>query len=228
MKLAALAAVLAAVPLVNAQTSSVSGKVSFAGAPPAPGRVAVRGDPRCEQLHPQGLEVATVAVADGGLGNALVWLKSGVSGPHPAPAEAVVLDQRNCEFVPRHVAVRTGQTLSIRNSDDTLHNVHPRPQANAEFNLGQPRRGMESPRKFDRPELMIPVGCDIHPWMKAYVSVISHPFFAMTRPDGTYEIAGVPPGDYEIEVVHETLGSRAQPLTVKGGEGARADFVFGQ
>lgn len=165
-------------------------------------------------------------VSGGGLANTLVWLKSGVTGRHPAPAEPVLLDQSGCQFVPRVVALRAGQSLAIRNGDDTLHSIHPRPRVNAEFNIGQPRRGMESLQRFDRQELMIPVGCDVHPWMRAYVSAIDHPFFAVTRPDGTYELAGVPPGDYEIEVLHETLGSQARSVAVKAGEGARADFVF--
>ena len=224
--LIALAANLLAVPVANAQT--VSGRVSFAGAPPAPSRANVRDDPRCAALYPEGLEIVTVDVGGGGLANAVVWLKSGVTGRYPAPAEPVLLDQRGCEFLPRVVAVRAGQPLAIRNSDDTLHNIHPRPRSNAEFNIGQARRGMESQRKLERPELMIPVGCDVHPWMRAYISVFDHPFFAVTRPDGTYEIRDVPPGDYEVEVVHETLGSRTHSVTVKAGEGARADFVFGQ
>jgi hypothetical protein len=220
-----LAALLVAVPAVSAQT--VSGRVTFAGTPPRAERVEVRGDPRCEQLHPQGLERAAVDVGGGGLANALVWLKSGVTGQHGGGGPAL-LDQSGCEFRPRHVAVRAGQPLVIRNSDETLHNVHARPRGNAEFSLAQARRGQESQRTFSRPELLIPIGCDVHPWMKAYVSVIDHPFFAMTGPDGTYEIAGVPPGEYEIEVVHETLGSRAQAVAVKAGEGGRADFTFGQ
>ena len=226
--LIATAAVVVAAPAANAQTSSISGRVSFAGTPPAPSRVKVSGDPSCERMHPDGYEIVTVDVADGGLANALVWLKSGVAGQHPAPAEPVLLDQRGCVFLPRVLAVRPGQPIKIRNSDDALHNIHPRPRANAEFNIGQPRRGMESQRTFDRQEIMIPVGCDVHPWMRAYVSVIDHPFFAVTRPDGRYEISGVPPGDYEIEVVHETLGSQKHSVTVKAGEGASADFVFGQ
>jgi len=179
-------------------------------------------------MHPDGLEIVTVEVSDGGLANAVVWLKSGVTGQYPAPTEPAAIDQSRCQFVPRVVVARSGQPVTIRNSDDTLHSIHARPRANAEFNIGQPRRGMESRRQFDRQEVMIPIGCDIHPWMRAYVSVFDHPFFAVTRPDGTFEIPGVPPGDYEVEAVHETLGSQTHAVTVKAGEGASADFVFGR
>ena len=130
-------------------------------------------------MHPGGLE-RQKQVKDGGLADALVYVK-GLAGSYPAPAEPVVLDQIGCQYNPRMVVMRAGQPLKIRNSDDTLHNIHPRPTLNKEFNIGQPRKGMESTKTFDKPELMIPTGCDVHPWMRAYISVLANPFFAVTK-----------------------------------------------
>jgi hypothetical protein len=128
------------------------------------------------------------------------------------------------------LVMRAGQPLKIRNSDDTLHNIHPRPQANAEFNIGQPRQGMESLREgdktFNKPEIMIPVGCDVHPWMRAYISVLEHPFFAVTKDDGTFEIKGLPAGEYELEAMHGKLKGQAQKVTVKDGEAATLNFTY--
>jgi hypothetical protein len=214
----------AAAPAAGATT--LSGKVSFEGTPPAAEKVRTSADPKCQQMHPQGLEKQLIAVKDGGLAHAFVWLKSGVSGSQPSPAEPVVLDQQGCEYHPHVVAVRTGQTISIRNSDDTLHNIHPRPTVNKEFNIGQARKGMEATRSFDKQEIMIPVGCDVHPWMRSYISVVDHPYFAVTKDDGTYEIKNVPPGDYEVEVVHERLKNQSQKVSVKAGAPAKADFAF--
>jgi hypothetical protein len=213
-----------AAPAAGATT--ITGRVSFEGTPPAPEKVKTSADPKCQQMHPQGLEKATVAVKDGGLAHAFVWLKSGVSGSQPAPAEAAVLDQQGCEYHPHVVGVRTGQNITIRNSDDTLHNIHPRPSVNKGFNIGQARKGMEAQKSFDKQEIMIPVGCDVHPWMRSYISVVDHPYFAVTKDDGTYEIKNVPPGDYEVEVVHEKLKNQTQKVSVKAGAPAKADFAF--
>jgi plastocyanin len=224
---AATAAAPAGAPAAPAAgATTITGKVSFEGTAPAAEKVKTSADPKCQQMHPQGLEKKTVAVNNGGLAHAFVWLKTGVTGSHPAPAEPAVLDQQGCEYHPHVVAVRTGQTINIKNSDDTLHNIHPRPTVNKEFNIGQARKGMESQRSFDKQEIMIPVGCDVHPWMRSYISVVDHPYFAVTNDDGTYEIKNVPPGDYEVEVVHEKLKNQTQKVNVKAGAPAKADFTF--
>jgi hypothetical protein len=165
-----------------------------------------------------------VQVKDGGLGQVFVWVKNAPSGG-AAPTDAVELDQQGCEYHPHIVAVRTGQPLKIKNNDDTLHNIHPRPTINAEFNIGQPRKGMESMKTFDKQEVMIPVGCDVHPWMRSYISVVGHPYFAVTKEDGSYEIKGLPPGEYEVEAIHEKLKSQTQKVTVKDGDN-KVDFSY--
>ena len=205
----------------------IAGKVSFSGAAPAPQKVKLAADPRCAALHPAGLDRQPVKVKDGGLADVLVYVKSGVDGPYTAPAEPFLLDQAGCEYHPSMVAVMVGQPLKIRNSDDTLHNIHPKPTLNREFNVGQPRKGMEVTRTFDQPEVMIPTGCDVHPWMRSYISVLPHPFFAVTGEDGSYEIKGLPDGDYEVEAVHGHLKSVTGKTSVKDGRAAKLDLSFG-
>lgn len=219
----------AAAPAASAGSASVAGKVSFDGAVPAAEKVKLSADPKCAAMHKDGLERQTIHVKDGGLADVLVYVKSGANGTYSAPAEDVLLDQHGCDYTPHMVAMVAGQKLKIRNSDDTLHNIHPRPTVNTEFNVGQPRQGMESEKTFDKAELLIPVGCDVHPWMRAYITVLSNPFFAVTGEDGTFTIKGLPAGEYEIEAVHGKLGKDkavAGKITVKDGEAAKLDLTL--
>jgi Carboxypeptidase regulatory-like domain len=209
-------------------TGSVAGKISFEGTAPAAEKVKLTADPKCAAMHKEGLERQAIKVTDGGLADVLVYVKSGAQGGE-APAEPVLLDQKGCDYHPHMVAMVAGQKLKIRNSDDTLHNIHPRPKDNTEFNIGQPRQGMESDRSFDKPEILIPVGCDVHPWMRAYISVLSNPYFAVTGEDGTFTIKGLPAGEYEVEAVHGKLGkdkAASAKISVKAGEAAKLDLTL--
>jgi hypothetical protein len=97
---------------------------------------------------------------------------------------------------------------------------------NAEFNIGPPKLGMETTRTMDKPELMIPVGCDVHPWMRAYISVLTNPFFAITAEGGAFEIKGLPAGEYEIEALHGKLKAVSGKVTVKDGETATLGLAY--
>jgi hypothetical protein len=207
-------------------TETISGKVTFDGAVPPAEKVKLSADPKCVELNKGGMEKQPIQVTDGGLANVFVYVKSGPTGTHPVPTEPAVIDQQGCNYTPHVVAMQAGQPLKIKNSDDTLHNIHPRPTVNAEFNIGQPRKGMETTKTFDKKEVMFPVGCDVHPWMRAYISVLDHPYYAVTKEDGTFEIKGLPPGDYEVEAYHEKLKTQTLKVTVKAGEPAKADFAF--
>jgi hypothetical protein len=209
-------------------TASLSGRISLEGPAPAAEDVKLAADPKCSSLHAGGhLERRLVDTRGGGLADALVYVKTGITGSYPPPADPVLIDQKGCDYSPRMLAKQVGQPLRIRNSDDTLHNIHPRPQVNAEWNLGQPRQGMESTRSFDKPEVLIPIGCDVHPWMRAWISVLPHPFFAVTRPDGSYEIRGLPAGQFEIEVLHPKLEPATRRVTLEDGGAARLDLSLG-
>ena len=215
-----------AAPAANAGSASVSGKIVFEGTPAPPEKVKLSADPKCVEMHKGGLERQAIKVKDGGLADALVYVKSGLSGTYPPPSEPVLLDQHGCDYTPHMVVMIAGQQLKIRNSDETLHNIHPRPQTNTEFNVGQPRKGMESLRTFDKPEMLIPVGCDVHPWMRTFISVLSNPFFVVTGEDGTFEIKGLPAGEYEIEAAHGKLKTVSAKVTVKDGEAAKLSLTF--
>lgn len=205
---------------------AIAGKVSFSGTTPPSQRVKLSADPKCAALHPDGLELQPVKVKDGGLADVLVYVKAVPAGSYSPPDEPVVLDQSGCEYHPHMVALMAGQPLRIRNSDDTLHNIHPQPTVNRPFNIGQPRKGMESTRTFETPELMIPTACEVHPWMRTNISVLAHPFFAVTREDGSYEIRGLPDGEYDVEAVHSLLKSVTGKVSVKGGKTSKLDFTF--
>ena len=117
-------------------------------------------------------------------------------------------------YKPHVIGVMTGQQIKIKNSDPTNHNIHPLPQVNQEWNESQPPGSADKMQSFPRQEVLIPVKCNIHPWMRAYIGVVSHPFFAVTGDDGTYTLKGLPPGTYTIEIVHEKYGKQEQQVTV--------------
>jgi plastocyanin len=167
-----------------------------------------------------------VKVENGKLENAFVWVKQGLeTWQYPPPAGEVVLDQKNCMYTPPVVGVRVGQPLTFVNSDPVTHNVHTLPEENDGANFAMDRPGQKVQKSFDSPEVMIRTKCDIHPWMKAWIGVVDHPAFAVTGRDGAFELKGLPAGDYEVEVWHETLGRKSQPVTL--AEGAAAEVKFG-
>ncbi len=182
-------------------------------------------DPKCAAMHADEppLSEEVVANADGALRNVFVYLKTAPAGQtYTPPRTPAVLDQVGCAYHPRILGMMAKQPLLIRNSDDTLHNVHALPTKSKEFNIGQPNRGMESTRTFSTPEVMVKFKCDVHPWMAAYVGVLDHPFFAVTGDDGTFALPELPPGTYTVVAWHESLGTREQTVTAPG----TVEFTF--
>ena len=186
------------------------------------------GDPACVEAH-QGKPVdeSVVVNPNGTLANVFVYVKSGLEGKQfETPATPVTLDQRGCWFQPRVMGIQTGQPLRIVNSDPVTHNIHPLAQINREWNHSQGPGEAPLERKFARPEVMIRVKCNIHSWMRAYIGAVDHPYFAVTGPDGTFEIPNVPPGDYVIEAWQETLGTQEQKVTVTPTGRIDVSFTF--
>jgi plastocyanin len=211
-----------------ALTGTITGKVDFNGEVPAGKPISMDAVPACAKQHKGPIPPNDILLnSNGTLRNVFVHLKTGVPAREwPTAAGNVLLDQQGCIYTPRVVAVRVGQTLEIGNADPMMHNVHPSPRRNPEWNEVQPPQGDKMLKTFAAPELMIPVACNMHPWMRAFVNVVEHPFFAVTGADGRFTFSGVPPGEYEIEAVHETLGSKVLTIAVGGRETREVGFNF--
>ena len=213
-----LFAVLCAVGATSSHGADVTGRVVLKGTPKPEITIDMAADPRCAALHTQKITTRHYAVgANNGLANVLVFVKSGVEKKdYPLPAEAPVLDQVGCEYMPYVLGVRANQKFLIKNSDPTLHNVHATPKAgggNAGFNFAQPVKGMTTEKSFSAPEVAIRFKCDVHPWMFAYVGVFDHPYFAVTDKDGNFKISGLPNGKYTIEAWHQRTHRLESGLT---------------
>ncbi len=208
----------------------ITGKITLKGTPPPEKPIDASADPYCAKIHPNPKEFTTkhyVVAKDGGLANVFVYVKEGLGSTTVAPTgEAPILDQQGCFYKPYVLGVQVNQPLKIRNSDDTLHNVHALPKTNKEFNFAQPVKGMVTEKKFDKPEVLVKFKCDVHPWMFAFVGVVDHPFFAVTGPDGAFKIANLPPGKYTLEAVHPKFAVQTQEITVAAGAVPPVNFTF--
>ncbi len=209
------------------QAGTVSGKVNFQGEVPQMARIRMGAEPECEEKHAGPIYAQEVIVNDNDtLKNAFVWVKEGLEQySFETPSEAVTLDQVGCLYTPHVLGIQTNQDLRILNSDPATHNVHPLPQQNREWNVSQ-AAGQELTRSFPRQEVMIPVKCNMHPWMKVYVGVVSRPYFAVTGDDGSFELKDLPPGDYTIQVWHERYGTQEHQVTVAPQESQEIEFSF--
>jgi hypothetical protein len=146
-------------------------------------------------------------VHDGKVEGAFVWVKSGLEAyEFDPPSGEVTIDQRGCMYQPRVIGARTDQAIVFLNSDETIHNIKSSPKASKGWNFVTPPKGKGS-RTLAKQEVMVKLGCDVHPWMTAWVGIVDHPFFAVTGPDGSFSFAGLPPGTYTISAWHERLGT---------------------
>jgi hypothetical protein len=210
------------------KSAALSGRVTFSGRAPAAEPIDVSSEPYCREGSAGAPVHQRVRVgAQNGLADVIVHVKGVAAGAaQPVPKEPAVLDQHGCMYRPSVLPVRVGQPLVVRNSDQVMHNVHATAKHNPSFNIGQPMAGLEARRVMRAPELAIPVRCDIHDWMEASIAVFDHSFYAVTSSDGSFTINGLPPGEYEIEAWHPTLGVQIKRVKVAGGD-VQADFQFG-
>ncbi len=215
----------AATPIDPNTVGTVSGVVKFTGTAPKPAKIDMSQDPACK-----GNNVAeTVDVDNGNLANVFVYVKDGLGDrTFDVPKDAVTIDQQGCRYHPHVLGVMAGQPVKIVNSDDTTHNIHPTPANNREWNESQGPKAAPIEKSFAREEIMLPVKCNQHPWMKMYINVVKSPFFAVSGKDGKYELKGLPPGDYTIAAVQEKLGEKTMKVTVAPKEAKTADFTFQQ
>ncbi len=208
---------------------TLSGKVIFTGEPPMARTIDTSSDPFCGEANPK-LKTEDIITLEGALANVLVYVVNSqlddyTFEPMPSPA---TLEHNGCRYVPRIMAIRVEQPLRILNVDGTQHNTHPSPKLNANWNQSQ---GIGSPaieKIFERPEVAIPFRDNMHPWERAYVSVFSHPFFAVSDSSGSYKIDGLPPGTYEVVAWHETLGTQTEKVVISAGDNRLIDFNFSE
>ncbi len=212
----------------QALAGTVSGTVKFEGEPPKFKEIKMDADPICLTHHTTAVYPQSLVLGEGGaMGNVFVKVTSGVpQQKYTAPAEPVVIDQKGCMYTPHVLGVMAGQPVKILNPDGTLHNVHALPKVNPEFNLAMPKFRTEVEKTFDKEEGMFPIMCDVHPWMGAWITVVAHPFFNVTKEDGKFTLADLPAGTYEIEAWHEKLGTQKQTVTLADGESKEINFTF--
>ena len=203
--------------------ATVRGTLTYKGPVPKPQPMEVDHDQSCCAKAPILPETLLVS-AKGGVTNGVVWLE-GVKGDKPWPESGGILDQQGCVFLPHVQVVAGGTTVQFLNGDPIIHNVHTWPRTNESISVSQLAKGAARPikRAFTAPD-EIKVTCDVHKWMSAWIIVRDNPYFALTGDDGTFEIAGVPPGSYTMVVWHESLLRVERTVKVEAGA-ARVENV---
>jgi len=216
----------------------VAGTINFVGTLQTPSKIDMNADAACVGKNPNAT-VETQKVKDGKLANALVYIKDGKTADgkdfnnlgFQTPQTEVKLDQVGCVYVPRVLGIQTGQKLFIHNSDETVHTTQAMAEKNYAWYTTQKIKSAPIEKTFTEPEIIIPLKCTQHGWMAAYVAVFDHPFFAVTKDDGTFELNGVPAGTYTITAWHEK-GSlegteKTAQVTVKENEQATISLDWG-
>ena len=213
----------------TANAGKVSGTVSIEGTAPKNEAIKMNADPVCvrEAKGAQSQETYVVGSDGKSLGNVFVYVKDGLGNyVFDTPTEKATIDQKECRYHPHVFGMRVNQPLEIVNSDPTLHNIHAMPKSNSEFNNGQPIQGMRMTHTFIAKEVMVRFKCDVHGWMNAYVGVLDHPYYAVTKDDGKFELKDVPAGTYTIEAWHEKLGTQTQSVTLGAKESKEITITF--
>jgi len=212
-----------------ATAANVTGKITYRGARPSRKIISMDADAKCEQANgnkPVYNEPILTGKADG-LANAFVYVQSGLEGKKfEPPKETVLLDQKGCMFVPRIIGIQAAQPLDVKNSDNVAHNIRPMPKNNRQWSDEQPPGAPDAVHKFARTEVMIPVKCNVHEWMHAWIGVVENPYYAVTGPDGSFELKGLPPGEYTVAVWHETLGQQTKQVHVAASQPVAIDFTY--
>lgn len=221
-------AALPSVPLDPATLGAVSGTIRFSGKAPERLKIDMSQDPVCSMMGGDNYAEQYVA-HDGKLANVYIYVKSGPPAAMAPPAVntvPVVLDQIGCKYVPHVIAVMVGEPVEFRNSDGTMHNIHTIPTANPPMDMSQGPNGTAQSKIFDKPEIMMPVRCNNHPWMNAFINVSATPYFAVSDADGHFTIKGLPAGTYTLAAVHEKLGEQTLTVTVAPQQTGNADFTY--
>ncbi len=219
--------VLCGLFISSALGGTLSGRVNFDGNPPSQKTIKMDSDPVCGSSHKDPVYKQSFIInKEGYLKNVIVYLKD-IKYEGKAPEAQAVLDQNGCMYSPHVQGMMVGQDLLIKNSDATLHNIHGLPKINPSFNFAMPKVVKEKAIKMAKAENFIKIKCDVHSWMKAYISVFDHPYFAVTDDSGYYQINNIPPGDYEVIAWQEKFKDKTLNASVTISDSASAqNFTF--
>ena len=204
------------------QGGSIAGTVKFDGKAPKRKKIAVTRDKKVCGKETKFTESLVVA-DNGGVQNAVVYLKGIKSGKKFETPRSFNIDQKGCQFRPHVLIVPAGKSFELINSDGVLHNFRTTSTKNPIVNKAQPRFKKKLKVKIDKPEI-VRVNCDVHEWMDAWLVVTEHPYYALTDGTGSFKIDGVPPGTYTMQLWHETLGQQTQKVVVKAKQQAKVGF----
>lgn len=212
---------------VSASSSAqIAGVVKLDGTAPHQRPIDMSKEPSCSAFH-KGQVVTTenvVTGANGGLANVVVYISQGLTGNESAATQPVQIDQKGCQYVPHVVAIDAGQHLKILNSDQTSHNIHPQAVKNAEWNKSQMAGGAPIDVSWNNEEV-IPLKCNVHPWMRGYIVVVKGPY-GVSDDNGSFKLDNVPPGTYTLTAWHETYGTQTQTVTAAAGKPVSVDLTF--
>jgi hypothetical protein len=209
----------------------ITGTVKLEGTPPHMRGIDMSKDPYCVKQHennPAHMETVVVS-SGGGLENVVLYISEGLPANALSEVSSAVpiFDQKGCMYTPHVLPLDVNQKFKVRTSDQTAHNIHPLPNpltGNIPWNQSQPPGAPDVEKSWKAPE-MIPVKCNIHPWMNGYFAVVKGPY-AVTDESGNYTINNLPPGNYTVTAWQEQYNTQTQKVTVAGGQSAKADFTF--
>lgn len=214
-------------PYDPSRYQTLSGTINFTGRRPKTFRIDTSADPICTKLNPE-LKTEWTEGNRGKLANVFVYVESESlqTYSYNQPTTPAALEHKDCRYVPRMLGVRVGQPLTIMNNDSTVHNTHPTPKLNVEWNQSQRPDSEPLMKTFPKPERFIPFKDNQHPWEKAYVGVFEHPFFGISDQQGSFRIEGLPPGQYKVVAWHESLGEKTVDITFLPDEARHLTFTF--